>query len=273
MSRTVIFMALVAMSMLIASCSASNCSRSFTRTIQQTLELVKKEVRRTIVLTTEKVKRNEVDFQVGNEIIDSLTLTIKEIDSLTTVAVKLQKKRNREDYLRFAERAHLIIISMMTNLKSLGDLYDISTHSQFETTTFFPTDSFNIPPEKIDEAKEAIEPVARRIVRFFGDHPRQKFEAVIACSSTPAGQEPNVKLCALRARSVAHLLVNQIRSNEEFIAHPEWIHYNIKWVGKEDVLPCTDRRKPCKPEDKRRNMVSLTWNVVPASLYAGSSDH
>ncbi len=35
--------------------------------------MVKNEAGSTIIMTTEKVKCNEVDFHVGNEIIDSLT--------------------------------------------------------------------------------------------------------------------------------------------------------------------------------------------------------
>ena len=271
MIRTLIFIGLMAMSTLIASCSASHCVTPLDRTVRETLKLVKKEVRRTIKLTTEKVKCNEVNLHVGNEIIDSLTETIKQIDTLITASVQIGKTAYKEEIIFFAERTNLVIISTLTNLRSLHDLYDISTCSQFETATFFPADSFSISPEKIDEAKKAIEPVAQRIVRFFGDHPRQRFEAVIACSSTPAGQELNVKLCELRARSVANLLVDQIRSNEEFIPNPEWIHYDIKWTGKGEELPYPGRRKHHKPEDKRHSMVSLTWNLLPASLYAGSS--
>jgi hypothetical protein len=273
MIRTVIFMALIAMSILIASCSASRCVAPLTRTTRETLKMIKKEVRRTIKVTTEKVKCNDVDFQVGNEIIDSLTRTIKEIDSLIASTVKLEKRGRKEEILRFAESTYRVIIATLTNLKSLEDLYDISTCSEFETATFFPADSISIPSEKIDEAKKAIEPVVQRIVRFISDHPREKFEAVITCYCTPAGQKPNVKLCTLRARGVANLLTDQIRSNEEFIAKPEWILYNIKCVSKEDGLPYTSRRKHHKREDKRRNTVSLTWNVVPASLHAASSDH
>lgn len=66
--------------MLIASCRASHCSQSLTRTVQETLQLVKKEVHRTTVLTTEKVKCNEVDFQIGNEIIYSLAETANQAD-------------------------------------------------------------------------------------------------------------------------------------------------------------------------------------------------
>jgi hypothetical protein len=276
MIRTLIFMGLMAINMLIASgCALFVCIEPgpLDRTVRETLNLVKKEVRSTIILTTEKVKCNEMDFHAGNEIIDSLTETIKQMDTLIAASVQLGKTGNKEEIILFAERTNLVIMSALTNLKSLRDLYDISTYSQFETATFFPADSFSIPSEKIDEAKKAIEPVAQRIVRFFADHPRQKFEAVIACSSTPGSQDPNIKLCELRALFVANLLVDQIRSKEEFIPNPEWIHYNIKWVGEGEALPYHGRRKHHKPEDKRRSIVSLIWNLLPASLYAGASDH
>lgn len=272
MIRTIIFMGIIAMSLLIASCSASHCASRLTRTTRETLKLVKKEVRRTIKLTTEEVKRTEVDFHVGNVINDSLTETIKQIDTQIAACAQLDKKGTKEEILLFAERTNMVIQSALTNLKTLCDLFDISTCSQFETDTFFPADSFNISPEKMDEAKKAIEPVAQRIVRFFGDHPRQRFEAVIACSGTPAGEKQNDTLCELRALSVANLLIEQIRSNVEFIPNPELIHYNIKWVAKREELPYPRRRKHHKPEDKHRSKILLTWNLMPASLYGGSSD-
>jgi hypothetical protein len=273
MIRTLIFMALIAMSMLIASCRASFCASPLDKTVRETLKMVKKEVRSTIKLTTEKVKCNEVAFPVGAEIIDSLTETIKQCDSLIAVSNKVGKTAYKEEILRFAECTNRVIQTALINLKSLRDLYDISTCSQFETSAFFPTNSCCIPPEKRDEAKKAIEPVVQRIVTFFTDHPRERLKAVIACSSTATGQEPDVKLCELRARSVANLLVDQIRSSEEFISNPELIRYDIKWVSKVEAFPYTGRRKHHKPKVERRNMVSLTWSLLPASLYTGSAGH
>jgi hypothetical protein len=193
-----------------------------------------------------------------------LTETIKQVDTQLAVCRQLERTGTREEFLQFAERTHLAIQNVRTNHKTLHDLYDISTWSQFETATFFTTDSFNIPSEKTDEAKKAIEPVAQRIVRFFSDHPRQKFEAVIVCSGTFANQEPNARVYELRGRAVANLLIEQIKSYEEFIPNPQLIHYDIKWVNQEE---------PNAGRSKHPQIVSLTWHLLPASLYAGSSDH
>jgi hypothetical protein len=232
--------------------------------MRESLQLVKKEAGSSIILTIEKVKCNEVDPQIGNEIIDSLTKTIKQIDSLIPAWVQLEKEGTKEERLNSAFGTIQLTTNTMTNLKLLQDLYDISTYSQFETGTFFLADSFSISPEKIDEAKKAIEPVAHRIVRFFADHPRQKFVAVIACSSIPAGQELNVNLRERRARSVANLLVEQIKSKKEFILNADRIRYHIKWVSQSEAIPYPG---------KRSSTVSIIWNLMPASFYAGSSDH
>jgi hypothetical protein len=266
MIRTLIFMCLMSMSILISSCCyiipccGGTVVKPLDQPIRERLKLVKKEAESSIILTTEKVKLNEVDFHVGKKIVDTLTKTIRQIDSLITISVQLGKTGTKEELLFFAEHSDRVTRSTLTNLKSLRDLYDISTYSQFETDSFFPADSFNISPEKMNEAKKAIEPVAQRIVRFFADHPQQKFEAVIACSSTPDGQELNDKLCKARARSVAYLLVDQIRSQKEFIPKPERIRYNIKWVDQKEALPS-------------RGMVSIIWNLIPATVNVGSSDH
>jgi len=274
MTRTLIFMGLTAMSMLMASCFfICRIGQPLDQTIRETLELVKKETRATMIATTEKVKRNEVDVHVGNEIIKSLTENIKQMDSLIAVSVQVGKIGYKEKILQLAYYTDQFTMSAMTNLKSLRDQYDISTYSQFEIATFFPADSVSIPPEKMDEAKKAIEPVAKRIVRFCGDHPRQKFQVVIACATTSDGQEPKDKLSVERARSIEYLLVNQIRSYEEFMPHPEWIHYNVKWLTKEEALLNSGSKKLAAPEDRRGNVVSLAWSVLPPAYYAGASNH
>ena len=210
----------------------------------------------------------------------------------TAVAVQLEKTGTKEEILQFAERTNVIIQSALTDLKSLNDLYDISTFSSFETATFFPAGMFGIPPEKQEEAKKSIEPIVQRIIKFFGDHPRQRFVAVIVCygfsdetpiakesplyspllakmkTNNPTRQELNVKLSELRAKSIANLLVDLIKINEGLIPNPKLINYDIKWMGKGEELPYPDRVKDYKADDKRRRMVSLIWNVLPGSLYA-----
>lgn len=132
----------------------------------------------------------------------------------------------------------------------------------------------------------------QRIIKFIGEHPRQKFVAVIVCSGfsdeSPIGKESplyqsildkmdqpntarqamNTKLSELRAKSIAKLLVDIIKTNEGLIPNPRLINYDIKWLGRGEALPYPSKIKDYKPVDKRRRMVSLIWNVLPGSLYA-----
>jgi hypothetical protein len=274
------------------SCGPSKQVQSLTKTTQETLELVKKEAQRAIALTVEKVKNYEVDPDIGKEIIKNLKDAERKIDTQLAVAVQLEKTGTKEEILQFAERTNVIIQSALTDLKSLNDLYDISTFSSFETAIFFPAGMFGIPPEKQDEAKKSIEPIVQRIIKFFGDHFRQRFVAVIVCygfsdetpiakesplyspllakmkTNNPTRQELNVKLSELRAKSIANLLVDLIKINEGLIPNPKLINYDIKWMGKGEELPYPDRVRDYKADDKRRRMVSLIWNVLPGSLYA-----
>jgi hypothetical protein len=274
------------------SCGPSKQVQTLTKTTQETLELVKKEAQRAIALTVEKVKNYEVDPDIGKEIIRNLKESERKIDTQLAVAAQLEKTGTKDEILQFAERTNVIIQSALTDLKSLNDLYDISTFSSFETATFFPAGGFGIPPEKQDEAKKSIEPIVQRIIKFFGDHPRQRFVAVIVCygfsdetpiakesplyspllakmkTNNPTRQELNVKLSELRAKSIANLLVDLIKINEGLIPNPKLINYDIKWMGKGEELPYPDRVKDYKADDKRRRMVSLIWNVLPGSLYA-----
>ena len=289
MLRSLLILVASGLILCATSCGPSKAVSDLTKTTQETLELVKKEAQRAIAMTVEKVKNYEVDPDIGKEIIHNLKETEKKIDTQLAVAAEVEKSGNREAILKFAERTNVIIQSALTDLKSLNDLYDISTFSSFETATFFPAGGFGIPPEKQEEAKKSIEPIVQRIIKFFGDHPRQRFVAVIVCygysdetqiakesplynpllakmkTNNPTRQELNVKLSELRAKSIANLLVDLIKTNEGLIPNPKLINYDIKWMGKGEELPYPDKIKDYKAEDKRRRMVSLIWNVLPGS--------
>ncbi|HKP31184.1 MAG TPA: hypothetical protein VJT83_00570, partial [Chitinophagaceae bacterium] len=241
--------------------------------------------------TAQKVKNYEVDPDIGKEIINNLQSTEKKVDEQLVQVARVEATNNREEILKFAEKTNVVIQSALTDLKSLNDLYDVATFSQFETATFFPTGGYVIPSEKMDEAKVSLEPIVQRIIKFIGDHPKQRFVAVIVCSgfsdespvgkesplyksliekmtkTNPTRSEMNNKLSELRAKSIAKLLVDIIKVNEGMIPNPNLINYDIKWLGKGEAYPYPDKIKDYKAVDKRRRMVSLIWNVLPGSLY------
>ena len=265
--------------------------QDLTKATQEALELVKKEAQRAIQLTTQKMETYQVDPDIGKQVIQNLQVVESKVDEQLAKVDDLDRSNNREAILKFAEQTNVIIQSALTDLKSLNDLYEVSTFSQFETATFFPTGGYNIPVEKMDEAKVSMEPIVQRIIKFIGDHPKQRFVAVIVCSGfsdespvgkesplykslldkmdkpNPTRQEMNTKLSELRAKSIAKLLVDIIKVNEGAIPNPRLINYDIKWMGRGEALPYPDKIKDYKPVDKRRRMVSLIWNVLPGSLY------
>ncbi len=275
---------------LLASCAGSRV-QSLTKATHEALELVKLEAQRAIRLTAEKVRNYEVDPDIGKEIIQNLQSAEKKVDAQLLQVAQMEKTNNREEILKFAEKTNVVIQSALTDIKSLNDLYDVATFSQFETATFFPTGGYNIPAEKMDEAKQSLEPIVQRIIKFIGDHPKQRFVAAIVCygfsDESPVGKESplyksllekmenqnpnrhemNKKLSELRAKSIAKLLVDIIKVNEGLIPDARLINYDIKWLGKGEVLPYPDKVKDYKAIDKRRRMVSLIWNVLPGSLY------
>ena len=290
MLRKLTLLGLVSASILVAGCASSRV-QNLTKATQEALELVKQEAQRARKLTEEKVRNYEVDEEVGQQIIASLETTEKKVDEQLVQVAEIEQSKNREEILRFAERTNVVIQSALTDLKSLNDLYDVATFSQFETATFFPTGGYTIPAEKMEEAKLSMEPIVQRIIKFIGEHPKQRFVAAIVCygfsDETPVGKESplykslmekidnpnadskelNKKLSELRAKSIAKLLVDIIKVNEGLIPDPRLINYDIKWVGRGEVLPYPDKISDYKPVDKRRRMVSLIWNVLPGSLY------
>jgi flagellar motor protein MotB len=290
MLRKLTFIGLAGATILIAGCASSRV-QNLTKATQEALELVKQETQRAIKLTEEKVKNSEVDADIGQQIIENLETTEKKVDAQLVQVAEIEQSKNREEILKFAEKTNVVIQSALTDLKSLNDLYDVATFSQFETATFFPTGGYNIPPEKMDEAKLSMEPIVQRIIKFIGEHPKQRFVAAIVCygfsDETPVGKESslykslldkmdepnpssremNKKLSELRAKSIAKLLVDIIKVNEGLIPDPRLINYDIKWLGKGESLPYPDNINDYKAVDKRRRMVSLIWNVLPGSLY------
>lgn len=296
MYRKICFFGLIGITMIMASCASSRV-QSLAKTTQETLELVKREAQRAIELTLQKVRDYEVDPDIGKEIVANLKTAEKQIDEQIAMADELDKQGNREEILKFAERTNIIIQSALTDLKSLNDMYDITSFTQFETATFFPTGGYTISADKMDEAKKSIEPIVKRIVKFFGEHPRQRFVAVVVCygfsdetpvskdsdlypnllakmnKNNPTRQEMNQKLSELRAKTIATLLVDLIKVNEGLVPNPKLINYDIKWLGKGEDLPYPDRVNDYRPDDKRRRMVSLIWNVLPGSLYAQGIDN
>jgi flagellar motor protein MotB len=290
MLRKCTLLGLVSASILFAGCASSRV-QNLTKATQEALELVKQEAQRARKMTEEKVRNYEVDQEVGEQIIASLETTEKKVDEQLIQVAEIEQSKNREEILRFAERTNVVIQSALTDLKSLNDLYDVATFSQFETATFFPTGGYTIPPEKMEEAKLSMEPIVQRIIKFIGEHPKQRFVAAIVCygfsdetpvgkesplyknllekmdDPNPSGKDMNKKLSELRAKSIARLLVDIIKVNEGLIPDPRLINYDIKWVGRGESLPYPDKISDYKPDDKRRRMVSLIWNVLPGSLY------
>jgi hypothetical protein len=291
MCRKLCFFGFMAITMILASCASSRV-QELAKTTQETLAELKKEAQRAIDLTMLRVRTYEVDPDIGKEIVANLKSAEKQVDEQIAKADELDKTGNREDILKFAEKTNIIIQSALTDLKALNDMYDISTFTQFETATFFPTGGYHISADKMDDAKKSIEPIVKRIVKFFGEHPRQRFVAVVVCNgfsdetaiskesdlypnllakmnkANPTRQEMNKKLSELRAKTIATLLVDLIKVNEGLVPNPKLINYDIKWMGRGEELPYPDKIADYKGDDKRRRMVSLIWNVLPGSLYA-----
>ena len=293
MQRKLTLLGFASVIILIAGCASSRV-QNLNKATQEALELVKQEAQRAIKLTEQKIKDMEVDREIGEQIIENLESTEKKVDAQLMQVSAMEQNNNREEILKFTERTNVIIQSALTDLRSLNDLYEVSTFSQFETATFFPTGGYTIPADKMEEAKSSMEPIVQRIIKFIGDHPRQRFVAVIVCygfsDETPVSKESslynsllgkmdipdpdsrqlNKKLSELRAKSIAKLLVDIIKVNEGLIPDPRLINYDIKWLGRGEALPYPDKISDYKPVDKRRRMVSLVWNVLPGSLYIKS---
>jgi hypothetical protein len=231
------------------------------------------------MLTARKVKDDEMNLNTGKVIIDNLKKIIEHTDSLLTVCAHLDSVGRREEINRFMELAGASIQNEKKTLNCLNDLYNISTNYQFETDTYFPVGFFGIPPDKQDKAQKSVGPIVQDIIKFLNDHPVQQFVAVIVCygfiDENPAEtkalsnlslsscrpikhtrQEWSVKLSELRAKSLARLVNDQIKYNEEFIPKPELVSYDIQWEGKGGALPYPDKIKDYKPEDKRQRWYS-----------------
>src|SRR5688572_10194104 len=109
MTRTLIFAALAAVSLLIPSCFTilgyPSSVKSLVLTTTKELEMVKKEADNAIMMTARKIKDDEVNPSTGEDIIDNLKGIIKHADSLLTVCAHLDSVGRREEINRFMELA------------------------------------------------------------------------------------------------------------------------------------------------------------------------
>src|SRR5689334_10611694 len=127
MTRTLIFAGLAAVSLLIPSCfpilGHPSSVKSLVLTTVKELEIVKKETDNAIMLTARKVKDEEVDPDIGKEIIYNLKGIIKNTDSLLTVCAHLGSVGRRKEINLFRELASASIQNKKKTLNCLNDLY------------------------------------------------------------------------------------------------------------------------------------------------------
>src|SRR5215213_10945817 len=112
--RTFIVIIFSALTMIIASCASSRV-QSLAKATQEALELVKQEAQRAIQLTTEKVRNNEVDTDIGRKVIQNLQGVEKKVDEQLAKVDQIDRSGNREAILRFAEQTNVVIQSALTD--------------------------------------------------------------------------------------------------------------------------------------------------------------
>src|SRR5215813_13336396 len=127
MIRNLLVVLITAGAMILSSCTSQKKVEDLTKATREALELVKQEAQRAIRLTEQKVVNNEVDPEIGKQVISNLQVAEKKVDTQLVAVANVQKTGSRDDILKFAEKSNLIIQIALTDLKSLNDLYDVGT--------------------------------------------------------------------------------------------------------------------------------------------------
>src|SRR5262245_16418829 len=104
MLRRLLLPGCVGIIVLLGSCAGSRV-QTLTRATQEALELIKREAQRAIQMTAEKVRNNEVDPDIGKQLVANLQVAEKKVSEQISLAGEVDKSNSREAQLKFAEKS------------------------------------------------------------------------------------------------------------------------------------------------------------------------
>ena len=239
-----------------------------------------------------------VDSAIGGKLDARLQAYKHRMDSLAVEIAALQKKVNSpkeftKDFTII--KTKILLIDSVVNKKAIAREYIFSMIDDglskskpnlFSLAAFFGPGGFIIPDAKYNLAKKYFSPIIDSLVKFSNNYATvirtaaitvngyadgsdigkgsklYKTLAAYSNNSNPEKQQLNAALSALRAEKISVLLTQILKERFPDFKLISKIVFESTESGMGEKLPDQDI-KNYKPNDERRRIVIIFWNVLP----------
>lgn len=171
------------------------------------------------------------------------------------------------------------------SIEFVNQLLKQQTFIKFNTAAFFEAGGFDIPSEKIEDAKKAFSPVVDSLFVFIKKFPKYKLEASIIINGYADGQgfspselvnqltknigkdqatkeELNQELSRLRSEGVSQIIVGIYNDKVKEITSNYQFNTRFIKIGKGEEYP-NKKIDNYQIDDERRRIVVIYWNAIP----------
>ncbi len=216
--------------------------------------------------------------------------TVQRTDSLNKMnnLLSAKKRISVKDFKNMV--SVLNIANNATSQKSesidfVDQLLKQQTFIKFNTAAFFQAGGFEIPEDKMSEAKIVFSPIVDSLLVFVKKFPKYKLNSSIIASGFADGQgfgpgelvdklttnigkslatkeELNSELSRLRAEEVASILLEIYNERINGLAERSQFNTQFFKIGKGEEYP-NKKIENYQTDDERRRIVVIYWNALP----------
>jgi hypothetical protein len=283
--------------LLVTSCVSNQKIAEMKKTIDQKKEVEKKLETQIISLNDFRLNKSslgELDDKSNASIQNVLDKEKKGVqqrtDSLNKISDMLSGKK-RVSIKDFKNIVSVVTISNETTTQKtesvsfINELLKQQNFVKFNTAAFFKAGGFEIPAEKMDEAKIVFAPIVDSLIVFVKKFPKFKLNSSIIASGFADGtgfepgplvdqltsnigktsatkEELNSELSRLRAEEVSSILLEIYKERTKSL--PENTQFNTQFfkIGKGEEYP-NKKIDNYQTDDERRRIVVIFWNALP----------
>ena len=196
--------------------------------------------------------------------------------------VKIKDYKNMVSILNVAND---ITSEKTESINFVDQLLKQQTFVKFNTAAFFNAGGFEIPEEKMAEAKIVFSPIVDSLIVFVKKFPKLKLNSSIIASGFADGQgfgagelvdkltsnigkteatkeELNSELSRLRAEEVSSILLEIYNERIKGIAESSQFNTQFFKMGKGEEYP-NKKIDNYQTDDERRRIVVIYWNAIP----------
>ena len=241
--------------------------------------------------STNRYIQNYITTQQDSIKFDSLTLA-----KVTTELENVDKKTDLEAVRTTIAKANLILVKSKRRLRIFDkktaviiDFLNHDTFSKAEINTFFAPGNYELTPEQLNQCKNLIDPIVKKIF-LFSDRYKRRFaimqgEIIVTGYSdatpivvgsrlymdltqrldrenkivSPSQSDMNRKLSELRAKTIKVIIEKIIQERKK---KKNRLQITVQALGRGDEIPPFLAGKASR-DDSRRRIVTFYWVLLP----------